>query len=407
MTSEPVNLAPRARERVDAYLDSLERVLIAADVPRAERRGIADDVEAQILEMLAACAADEPTVADVEAVLAQLDPPEAYAEAGGAPPGARAAAPPAALPRKADRPHFSRAAIVGACWAPVALALIPLALLHLWPATSSSNARHHVTELRAPTAASEIGAPTEEAVTGAATEAERAAAHEAAAAKSVAESKREAAMARHRADLQRQKALSGLQRQKALTWSVILILGPLSLVGLSAPFGTTILGLVAIGHIRRSGGRIYGMGLAVFDALLFPLIVLDCLMVLCAALLHDDLAGSVAWAMVVGVVLAVVADVVIAWLVWRALRGTPGEAAETRKYRTLGIVSLAVCLVGVVFAAPMVGRGFVSQTSFLAFLGCEIAALVCGIIAWRATPLAKAATVTSSVLMALSLLLLA
>lgn len=399
MTSESVNPSPDACVRVDAYLDAIERVLVAADMPRAERKGIADDVEAQILEMLSARGHVEPSVEDVEAVLSDLDPPEAYVEAGAALPGAPAAASP---PRRSDRPHFSRAAIVGACWAPVALALMPLVLLHLWPATSSSNARHHVTA----TVASEQAAPTEEAPTGAATEAEQEAAErraletqrEAAQRRLEAESKQEAQMARHRA---------GVQRQTRLSWLAILILAPLGLLGLSAPFGTTILGLVAIGHIRRSGGRIYGMGLAVFDALLFPLIVLDGLMVLCAALLHDDLAGSLAWAVVVGLVLAVVADVVIVWLVWRALRGTPGEAAETRKYRTLGIVSLALCLVGVLFVPLMTTRGFVSQASFLAFLGCEIAALVCGIIAWRATPLAKAGTVTSIVVMALSLLLMA
>jgi len=174
MTSESVNPSPEARERMDAYLDAIERVLVAADMPRAERKGIADDVEAQILEMLAAGKGAEATVEDVETVLAQLDPPEAYAEAGGAPPAA-----------------------------PVATA----------------------------------------------------------------------------------------------------------------------------------------------------------------------------------------------------------KDKDSRKW--LGIVSLALCLVGVLFAPLMTTRGFVSQASFLAFLGCEIAALVCGIIAWRATPLAKAGTVTSSVLMALSLLLLA
>ena len=185
MTSEPVNPSPEARERMDAYLDAIERVLVAADMPRAERKGIADDVEAQILEMLAARAGAEATAADVEAVLSDLDPPEAYAEAGGAPPAST------------------------------------------------------------PGAASPVPPP--------------------------------------------------------------------------AP---------------------------------------------------------------------------------------PGEAAETSMDRTLGIVSLALCLVGALFTVPMVGRGFVRQASFLAFLGCEIAALVCGIIAWRATPLAKAGTVTSSVLMSLSFLLL-
>ena len=55
----------------------------------------------------------------------------------------------------------------------------------------------------------------------------------------------------------------------------LLILLPFSLLGLTAPFGTTILGFVAITHIRQSSGRLYGMGLALFDALLFPLLLLN------------------------------------------------------------------------------------------------------------------------------------
>jgi predicted Ser/Thr protein kinase len=39
-----------------------------------------------------------------------------------------------------------------------------------------------------------------------------------------------------------------------------------------APLGTTILGWVAVSQIRRSAGKIYGLGLAVFDELLFPLL---------------------------------------------------------------------------------------------------------------------------------------
>jgi serine/threonine protein kinase len=44
-------------------------------------------------------------------------------------------------------------------------------------------------------------------------------------------------------------------------------------VGLSAPLGTTILGWVAVRQIRRSGGRLCGLWLAVFDGLVFPLLV--------------------------------------------------------------------------------------------------------------------------------------
>jgi predicted Ser/Thr protein kinase len=45
--------------------------------------------------------------------------------------------------------------------------------------------------------------------------------------------------------------------------------------GLTAPFGTTILGWVAVTQIRRSAGKLHGLWLAVFDGLLFPLLALD------------------------------------------------------------------------------------------------------------------------------------
>jgi serine/threonine protein kinase len=50
---------------------------------------------------------------------------------------------------------------------------------------------------------------------------------------------------------------------------------PLVLLGLVALFGTTILGWISVSQIRRSAGRLYGLGLAVFDGLMFPLLALD------------------------------------------------------------------------------------------------------------------------------------
>ncbi|MEA3188306.1 MAG: eukaryotic-like serine/threonine-protein kinase [Chthoniobacter sp.] len=51
----------------------------------------------------------------------------------------------------------------------------------------------------------------------------------------------------------------------------------LFVMGISAPFCTTILGWVSVSQIRRSAGKLYGMGLAVFDGLFFPLLALDAL----------------------------------------------------------------------------------------------------------------------------------
>ncbi len=53
----------------------------------------------------------------------------------------------------------------------------------------------------------------------------------------------------------------------------ILLLVP----GITAPFGTTILGWISVAQIRRSAGKLCGMWLAVFDGLLFPLLALDAL----------------------------------------------------------------------------------------------------------------------------------
>jgi hypothetical protein len=48
-----------------------------------------------------------------------------------------------------------------------------------------------------------------------------------------------------------------------------------ALAGCLAPFITTILGWIAVSQIRRSSGKLYGLGLALFDGLFFPLLALD------------------------------------------------------------------------------------------------------------------------------------
>ena len=57
------------------------------------------------------------------------------------------------------------------------------------------------------------------------------------------------------------------------------ILLTLLFIGIAAPFGTTILGWVSVTKIRHAAGKLYGMGLAVFDGLLFPLLALDAVIV--------------------------------------------------------------------------------------------------------------------------------
>ncbi len=59
-------------------------------------------------------------------------------------------------------------------------------------------------------------------------------------------------------------------------WALMFTVLPL---GVTAPFGTTILGVIAIGDIRHSRGKLVGLPLAVTDALLFPLLCLDAIIV--------------------------------------------------------------------------------------------------------------------------------
>jgi len=63
---------------VDNRLDAIDQNLLRAGLPRHQRRAVVEEVENQILEMLSRLEVTEYTRADVLAVLAKLDPPEAY-----------------------------------------------------------------------------------------------------------------------------------------------------------------------------------------------------------------------------------------------------------------------------------------------------------------------------------------
>jgi hypothetical protein len=62
---------------IDSRLDTIDRMLLER-LPRSERLEIVREVESQIFELLQEQCRDEPTREDVLAVLARLDPPEAY-----------------------------------------------------------------------------------------------------------------------------------------------------------------------------------------------------------------------------------------------------------------------------------------------------------------------------------------
>ena len=69
--------------------------------------------------------------------------------------------------------------------------------------------------------------------------------------------------------------ISGTDPVPDLPWWQKLIGYVFTLLTIAAPLGATILGWVAVTQIRRSGGNLYGLGLAAFAGLLFPLLALD------------------------------------------------------------------------------------------------------------------------------------
>jgi predicted Ser/Thr protein kinase len=99
------------------------------------------------------------------------------------------------------------------------------------------------------------------------------------------------------------------------------------------PFGATLLGWIAVSQIRRSAGKLYGLWLAVFDGLFFPLLVVDgaiaWLWLVLAKLfarqvlgLQDSLFLDV-WDLTIWVSLALASVALVDWLiirrVWRAV----------------------------------------------------------------------------------------
>ncbi|MGB7158600.1 MAG: serine/threonine-protein kinase, partial [Tepidisphaeraceae bacterium] len=117
--------------------------------------------------------------------------------------------------------------------------------------------------------------------------------------------------------------------------SLKLAMFPLLAIAFTAPFGATILGLVAINQIRQSRGRLYGMPLALFDTLLYPLLLLDTLIVggmittgavaVSRSMRGEQRAIAVVLIVVVSVIIAIAADV---WIVRRVRdAATSGAAA--------------------------------------------------------------------------------
>lgn len=128
MTVATAHLSETSQALIDARLDTVDRMLVGR-VPRQDRLAIVREVEAQIHDLLGERGADEPGRDDVLAVLARLDPPEAYLpeESPGGPAAVRMPSPtrPAQTARDVS-PGIARASGI--------LGLAALALLFLTPA---------------------------------------------------------------------------------------------------------------------------------------------------------------------------------------------------------------------------------------------------------------------------------
>ena len=176
----------------------------------------------------------------------------------------------------------------------------------------------------------------------------------------------------------------------------------------------SVLGTIAIVQVRRSGGTLYGLRLALLEALFCPAIVLHCaafgvlaalLMAWCGSELRET-ALPLLYALTVFVV--IVAVTFTYWWLWRKLKRPPDDAAtigrdEPRKVvpppdRTnspspIGRISLWTAVAGLVLPAVLGLIGNLlfrpSKTFFVLncalWIGLELVALVCGIVARRTT----------------------
>ena len=103
----------------------------------------------------------------------------------------------------------------------------------------------------------------------------------------------------------------------------------LMVLGLTAPIGTTVLGLVAIHDIRHSKGMITGLPLALADALLFPLVAFDGLLYWFCHLANrvaleiapaSALFRNETLVLPTAIVLWLVFDSFLIWLAWRTAK---------------------------------------------------------------------------------------
>ena len=78
MPTLEVRLTAEAQARLDDHLDRIDQVLRRQKMARRERLSVCDDVESQVLDMLARSEREQVSAADLSDVLRTLDPPESF-----------------------------------------------------------------------------------------------------------------------------------------------------------------------------------------------------------------------------------------------------------------------------------------------------------------------------------------
>jgi predicted Ser/Thr protein kinase len=146
-----------------------------------------------------------------------------------------------------------------------------------------------------------------------------------------------------------------------MEWWQILLMVTILVPGAVAPFGTTILGWIAVSDIRRMNGRLMGLPLAVFDGLFFPLLILNVFLVVMGNGLMNifrqtEPGISEAWrpAFVAGSILvALCVDYLIVRRVWRAVRLSGGASSSSSDWwwsSKRGAVAIGLACVAVIIA---------------------------------------------------------
>ena len=186
-------------------------------------------------------------------------------------------------------------------------------------------------------------------------------------------------------------------------WQLAILI-PALILGVASPFGTTILGWVAVSQIRRSAGRIHGLYLALFDGLLFPLMALSAVIALLSAAMakmfvdfyanlsavgqpHVALVTRMAnWlslnkevAVIVGVIAAIAVNVLIVRAVLRAVRrevasASPESSATGNEIKAASIAIILALIATALgaLAAIRSGGAWPAMALSLLFAGMSI-----------------------------------